>query len=228
MTQHKNFMEEDERFPELHDLLDSYTFAGNVFDDTPEEPGPALQAYVRQAVGKPGLLVQVLAEIDDLLQVGLFSDEIADDVDILPHVEPPAGCTVEQCLVIIRTHLERVKNGAAYEHSTVPQTDWEWWKQFPELRHLLASYFHQDFSRFYASDREALDDYFEGNPSDDLAEAAREIDSLLSLIDSDSELDRAARILGLMVCPPDGHSLRQWLTDLNGTITDHLRSGSGS
>jgi hypothetical protein len=144
-------MEEDERFPELHDLLRSYSFAGNTFTDTAEEPGPALQAYVRQAVRKPGLLDQVIAEIDDLLQVGLFSDEIADDVGILPHVEPPVGSTVEQCLAVTRSHLERIKNGGVYQHSVLPQTDWEWWKQFPELRHLLAAYFHQDFSRFYAS-----------------------------------------------------------------------------
>jgi hypothetical protein len=226
VIQSKNFMEEDERFPELHELLNSYAFAGNTFTDTVEEPGPALQAYVRQAVRKPGLLDQVIAEIDDLLQVGLFSDEIADDVDILPHVDPPAGCTVEQCLTLIRSHLERIRNGGAYQHSGLPQTDWEWWKQFPELRHLLAAYFHQDFSRFYASHREALDDYFSGNPTDDLAEAAREITSFLYLVESDSELDEAAQVLGLMVYPPEGVSLRQWLTDVQSIITHRLHSGT--
>jgi hypothetical protein len=48
----------------------------------------------------------------------------------------------------------------------------------------------------------------------------------LSLIDSDSELDRATHILGLWVYPPDGASLRQWLTDVQGTIADHLRTGA--
>ncbi|MGW3031265.1 contact-dependent growth inhibition system immunity protein [Streptomyces sp. NPDC001178] len=226
MIQSKNFMEEDERFPELHDLLNSYAFAGNTFTDSVQEPGPALQAYVRQAVRKPDLLDQVIAEIDDLLEIGLFSDEIADDVEILPHVEPPTGSTVEQCLAVIRSHLERIKNGGAYQRSALPQTDWEWRKQFPELRHLLAAHFHQDFSRFYSSHGKALEDYLDGNPVDDLAEATREIDSFLSLIDSDSELNRAAQILGLMVYPPDGLSLRQWLIDMQGAITDHLRSGA--
>ncbi|MFD7485326.1 contact-dependent growth inhibition system immunity protein [Streptomyces mirabilis] len=219
-----DYLLRDERFPELHELLDSYASADWTFTDTFEAAGPALQAYVRQAVGTPGLLDVVIDEIDDLLQVGLFSDEIADDVDVLPQIEPPAGVTVEQCLTVIRAHLARINNGGAYEQFALPQTDWEWRKQFPELGHLLAGYFHQDFSRFYTSHRDALDDYFSGNPTDDLAEAAREIDSFLSLIDSDSELDRATQILGLMVYPPEGVSLRQWLTDIQGIITHHLRT----
>ena len=226
MIQSKNFMEEDERFPELHDLLNSYAFAGNSFTDSVQEPGPALQAYVRQAVRKPGLLDQVIAEIDDLLEIGLFSDEIADDVEILPHVEPPTGSTVEQCLAVIRSHLERIKNGGAYQRSTLPQTSWEWRKQFPELWHLLAGYFHQEFSRFYTSHQEALDDYLSGNSEDTFVEADRELSSILPLVGSDSELDRATEVLGLMVYPPDGLSLRQWLIDMQGTITDHLRSGA--
>lgn len=223
MTQPKDFMEEDERFPELHDLLNAYAFAGNTFTDTAEEPGPALQAYVRQAVRKPGLLDKVIAEIDDLVQVGLFNDEIADDVDVLPHVDPPEGRTVEQCLALVRDHLDRIRNGGAYRRSALPQTDWEWRKQFPELRHLLAAHFHQDFSRFYASHKEALDDYLGANPAEDIAEAAREIGSLLDLIESDSDFDRATRLLGLWVYPPDGVSLRQWLTDIQNILTHRLR-----
>ncbi|MFE4627870.1 contact-dependent growth inhibition system immunity protein [Streptomyces mirabilis] len=218
-----DYLLRDERFPELHELLDSYASAGWTFTDTSEAAGPALQAYVRQGIGTPGLLDVVIDEIDDLLQVGLFSDEIADDVDVLPQIEPPAGVTVEQCLTVIRTHLVRINKGGAYKQSALPQTDWEWRKQFPELGHLLAGYFHQDYSRFYASHREALDDYFTGNPREMFAATAREIDSFLSLIESDSELDRATQILGLMVYPPEGVSLRQWLTDIQGIITHRQR-----
>ncbi|KIE23159.1 hypothetical protein LK08_31500 [Streptomyces sp. MUSC 125] len=217
-------MERDERFPQLHELLNSYAFAGNTFTDTAETPGPALQAYVRQALRAPGLLDEVIGEIDDLLQVGLFSDEIADDVDILPHVEPLEGRTVEQCLGIARTHLERIRNGGTYQRSDVPQTDWEWRRQFPELGHLLAGYFHQDFSRFYASHREALDDYFTGNPPEMFAEAAEEIRSFTELVTSDSELDQAAQILGLQIYPPEGVPLRRWLQDIQGILQHHPRS----
>ncbi|SED32583.1 hypothetical protein SAMN04490357_4503 [Streptomyces misionensis] len=214
----KDFMAAGERFPELGELLDAYAFAGNTFTDTVEEPGPALQAYVRQTVGNPDVLERVIAEIDDLLQVGLFSDEIADEVDILPHVEPLAGATVEQCLAVVRYHLDRVRNGGAYQRSASPQTDWEWRKQFPELRHLLAAYFHQDFSRFYQSHTEALDDYFSGTSPEDIAQAAGEIESLLALVDSEEELDRVTEILGLQVYPPDGVPLRQWLADIREIV----------
>jgi len=226
VTYPEGFLDRDERFPALHELLDSYADAGYFFTDTPEEPGVALQAYVRQAMRMPETLVTVIAEINDLLQVGLFSDEIADDVDLLPHVEPPAGSTVEQCLTVIRSHLERIKSGGAYQHSALPQTNWEWRKQFPELWHLLAGYFHQEFSRFYTSHQEALGDYLSGNSEDTFVEADRELSSILSLVGSDSELDRATEVLGLMVYPPDGLSLRQWLIDMQGAITDHLRSGA--
>lgn len=225
MSQSKDFMQDDERFPELHDLLNSYSFAGNSFTDTVDEPGPALQAYVRQAVRTPGLLGTVIDEIDDLVRVGLFSDEIADDVDLLPHIQPPRGYSVEECLMVIRGHLDRIRNGGSYEKSDLPQTDWEWRKRFPELRHLLAAYFHQHFPQFYTSHREALDDYFTGNPPEAFAEAAREIDTLLTLVASDAELNRATEILGLMVYPPEEISLRQWLTDVQGILMHHLRTG---
>ncbi|MGW4495463.1 contact-dependent growth inhibition system immunity protein [Streptomyces sp. NPDC004376] len=211
-------MEEGERFPELHDLLSSYAFAGNTFTDTAEEPGPALHAYVRQALRTPGALDRVIAEIDDLLETGLFSDDIADDVDVLPHVNPPVGRTVEQCLAVARAHLRRIREGGTHQHSSVPQTDWEWRKRFPELRHLLAAQFHQDFSRFYGSHGEALDDYFSANPADAVSEAAREIESLLAMVETDDELDHVTEILGLQVYPPDGVSLRQWLTDIQNII----------
>ncbi|WP_250402367.1 contact-dependent growth inhibition system immunity protein [Streptomyces cellostaticus] len=222
----EGFLERDERFPALHELLDSYAFSGNSFTDTTDEPGVALKAYVRQAMRTPGALDAVIAEIDDLLRVGLFDDAIADDVDLLPHVEPPAGRTVEQCLATIRSHLQRVKTSGVYEQARLPQTDWEWRKRFPELSSLLGGYFHQDYPRFYDSHREALDDYLDRNPGEYLAAAAQELGDFLSCVPSDEDLDRATEILGLMVYPPDGVSLRQWLTDIEGLITHRLRRGA--
>lgn len=224
MTYPEGFLDRDERFPALHELLDSYTYAGRSFTDTPEEPGAALQAYVRQAARAPGTLDAVIAEINDLLQVGLFSDEIADDVDLLPHINPPAGSTVEQCLTTIRSHLERIASGGPYVQSRLPQTDWEWKKQFPEIWMLLGARFNQEFSRFYASHREALDDHFSLTDEESQAELVRELESLLSLVDSDAELDHATQVLGLQVYPPEGVSLRQWLTDIRDIIAHRSRS----
>ncbi|MHB9862278.1 contact-dependent growth inhibition system immunity protein [Streptomyces sp. YIM S03343] len=220
MTYPEGFLDRDFRFPALQELLDSYTYTGNSFTDTPDQAGVALQAYMRQAVRAPGTLDTVIAEIDDLLRTGLFSDEIADDVDLLPHINPPAGSTVEQCLAIIRSHLERIARGGAPTQSRLPQTGWEWRKQFPETRMLLGAHFNQEFPRFYASHREALDDYFTLTDEESLAELVKELESLLSLTETDAELDRAAKSLGLMVYPPEGVSLRQWLTDIRD-ITMH-------
>ncbi|MET8954373.1 contact-dependent growth inhibition system immunity protein [Streptomyces sp. NPDC004393] len=173
---------------------------------------------------RSGTLDAVIAEIDDLMQVGLFSEEIADDVDLLPHINPPAGHTVEQCLATIRSHLDRIRNGGAYEKSAVPQTDWEWTKQFPETWTLLGAHFNQEFSRFYTSHREALDDHLSLNDEESLNELVKELEYFLSVIQSDAELERAADILGLQVYPPKGVPLRQWLTEMQGSIKDHLRT----
>ena len=214
------------RFPELQELLDSYASTGWIFTDTAEEAGPALQAYVRHAVNTPGLLDTVISEIDDLLQAGLFSDEIADDVDLLPHINPPAGRSVEQCLALIRDHLDRIRNGGAYEQSALPLTDWEWNKRFYELGQLLGAYFHQYFSQAYGSHKAALDDFLSGSSEEVKLLAARDIDRLLSLVGTDSELNRVTKVLGLWVYPPEGVSLRQWLTDMQHIITHHLHTGT--
>ncbi|MCI3272788.1 contact-dependent growth inhibition system immunity protein [Streptomyces cylindrosporus] len=221
-----DYLLREARFPELRDLLDSYASAGWTFTDTPEEAGPALQAYARYAVNVPGLLDAVIREIDDLLRVGLFSDEISDDVDVLPRISPPAGRTVEECLAVARNHLDRVRNGGSYERADLPQTDWEWGKHFYELGQLLGGYFHQYFSQEYGSHKAALDDYLSGSSREEQTHASEEIDRLLSMVASDSELSRVTKVLGLWVYPPQGLSLRHWLTDVRATIMRHLRSGS--
>ncbi|MFE7411946.1 contact-dependent growth inhibition system immunity protein [Streptomyces laurentii] len=209
------------RFPEVHDLLEAYASAGYVFTDTPRAPGDALQSYIRQAIRAPGLLDKVIAEIDDLLAVGLFSGEIADEVDTMPRIAPSAGRTVEQCLALARDHLARIRCGGTYEPAEIPRTHWEWAKRFPGLQDLLGGYFHQDFSRFYASHREALNDFLDGGGPKATEEVAEEIDSFLGLVEEDSELEHATRILGLWVYPPEGISLRRWLRDIQGILRHH-------
>jgi hypothetical protein len=68
---------------------------------------------------------------------------------------------------------------------------------------------------------EALDDYFTGNPPEMFTEAAEEIRSFTELLTSDSDLDQATRILGLSIYPPEGASLRHWLTDVQDVLTHH-------
>ncbi|WP_405787595.1 hypothetical protein [Streptomyces sp. NBC_01367] len=136
----------NDRFRELRELLRSYTVTGYVFDDTEDRRGIALSAYLRQAALDPARAAEAAAEIDDLLETGLFSDEIADDVDLLPHIRPPRGGTVEGCLAVVGGHLRRFLAEPDSPSRLPPQTAWEWRERFPELSHLMAAYFHQDWS----------------------------------------------------------------------------------
>ncbi|MET7484815.1 contact-dependent growth inhibition system immunity protein [Streptomyces sp. NPDC005538] len=212
-----------DRFTELHVLLQAYEWTGgHAFDDTMEAPGAGLTSYLRVIAPTPQRAAAAVREIDDLLTVGLFSDEIADDVDLLPHLEPPTGASVEDCLRVVRHHLcqflaKPPTDGAVPR----PQTRWEWRERFPGLSHLLGSYFHQDFSREYGSHAEAINDYLAQEAPEDHQAAAHDIESFLAMNPTPDELQQAARALDLRILPPAGISLRQWLLDIRGILTHH-------
>ncbi|MFR0352831.1 hypothetical protein [Streptomyces sp. MCC20] len=121
------------RFDELSYLLNAYTHTGYAFSDTPDVPGPGLASYLRLAAREPHRAAAAVREIDDLLSVGLFSDEIADEVEELPHIQPPTGTIVEDCLRIVRSHLVRLLQDPSGVPQTNPQNAWEWNHRFPEL-----------------------------------------------------------------------------------------------
>ncbi|MFE1589832.1 contact-dependent growth inhibition system immunity protein [Streptomyces sp. NPDC058737] len=208
-----------QRFYELSDLLESYTNVDFTFSDTAEVPGPALSAYLRIAARDPARAATAIRQIDDLLSVGLFSDEIADEVENLPHIRPPRGTTVEDCLRVVRGHLDRLLHEPSRVPQATPQTSWEWNKRFPFLGQLLGAYFHQDFSYLYASREEALDEYVGESDPEDRARAAQEIGELLEMVSSDGELRAATSALGLDLLPPRGMSLRKWLESIRRRIT---------
>ncbi|MET8243603.1 contact-dependent growth inhibition system immunity protein [Streptomyces sp. NPDC005202] len=210
----------DDRFQELRQLLQAYEQPGYTFDDTLEAPGTALSAYLRVAAFAPERAAAAVREIQDLLAVGLFSDEIAEDVELLPHIRPPRGVSVEDCLGVIQTHLESFLAAPPPPRSTVrPKIAWEWRKRFPALAHFLGAYFYQDSLMVeYSSHAEAVDDYLSGEPQEDVEKTAAEIGEFLTLNPSDEELDEAATTLGLYEPPPAGVSLRQWLMDVRDII----------
>ncbi|WP_371633357.1 contact-dependent growth inhibition system immunity protein [Streptomyces sp. NBC_01259] len=208
-----------DRFRELRDLLRAYESTGHTFDDTLETPGAALSSYLRTKAFAPEQAAAAAREIDDLLAVGLFNDELADDVDLLPHIEPPKGVSVEECLRAVRHHLSTfLSKRPAPRADFRPQTSWEWRHRFPALSHLLAAYFHQDFSLEYRSRGEAIDDYLSAEAPEDHAAVVREVDGFIAVNTSADDLAEAARVLGLRVTPPDGTELRQWLVDIKGII----------
>ncbi|MGY0069247.1 contact-dependent growth inhibition system immunity protein [Streptomyces sp. QTS137] len=202
------------RFHELGNLLAAYTYTGFTFSDTTETPGPGLASYLRIAARGPERAAVAIRQIDDLLAVGLSSEEIADDVECLPHIRPPMGTSVEDCLRLARDHLHRFLQDPSQVPPANPQTPWEWNERFPGLSQLLGAYFHRDFSYIYGSRDEALDEYVSETEPEDRAQTVREIGELLAMVSSDQELHTAAAALGLDLLPPRGMSLRQWLESL--------------
>ncbi|MFG3248313.1 contact-dependent growth inhibition system immunity protein [Streptomyces sp. NPDC048187] len=207
-----------QRFHELGDLLSAYAYEDFTFSDTPEAPGPALSAYLRIAARDPARAVTAIRQIDDLLSAGLFSEEIADEVEHLPHIRPPMGASVEDCLRMVRDHLDRFLRDPSRVPPANPKSSWEWNERFPSLSQLLGAYFHQDFSYIYASREEALDEYVGEADSDDRAQAAREIGELLETVSSEQELRTATTALGLDLLPPRGMSLKEWLETVRHRI----------
>ncbi|GAA5212705.1 contact-dependent growth inhibition system immunity protein [Streptomyces thinghirensis] len=207
------------RFHELGDLLEAYAYADFTFSDSADVPGPALSAYLRTAARDPARATTAIRQIDDLLSVGLFSEEIADEVELLPHIRPPMGSTVEDCLRVVRDHLHRFLQEPTLVPQANPQSSWEWNQRFPSLSQLLGAYFHRDFSDIYASREEALDEYVSEAEPQDRVQAVQEIGELLGMVSSDQELRAATTALGLDLLPPQGMSLRKWLESIRRKIT---------
>ncbi|MFJ8538833.1 contact-dependent growth inhibition system immunity protein [Streptomyces sp. NPDC093591] len=207
------------RFYELSDLLKAYAYSGFTFTDTAETPGPGLASYLRIAARDPARAETAVHQIEDLLSVGLFSEEIADDVEDLPHIRPPMGTTVEDCLRIARDHLNRLLEDPSRIPQTNPQNSWEWNERFPQLSQFLGGYLHRNYSEFHARPEDAIDEYVTEVDPEDRTQAAQEITELLTMVSSDQELGTAATALGLDLLPPEGMSLRQWLELIRRRIT---------
>ncbi|MET8819708.1 contact-dependent growth inhibition system immunity protein [Streptomyces rochei] len=209
------------RFYEVQDLLAAYAAHDHTFSDSPEAPGPALSEYLRIVAQDPRRATTAVEQIDELLLVGLESSEIADDVELLPKIEPPSGRSVEDCLRVIRGHLVRQIANPVPATPSLPAYKWEDRARFPELNQFLGAYFHQDFFDEYASYDDAVDDYLAGASDSDRDQLVRDISDLLSLTTADRDLKQAATVLGMDVAPPSGTGIRQWLCDVLGVVSGH-------
>lgn len=207
------------RFYELSELLEAYANTGFTFSDTAQAPGPGLASYLRIAARDPTRASTAVQQIDDLLSVGLFSEEIADDVEDLQHIRPPMGTSVEDCLRIARDHLNRFLEDPSRIPPMNPQNSWEWNERFPQLSQFLGGYLHRNYSEFHATPEDAIDEYVTEVDPEDRTQAAQEITELLTMVSSDQELDTATTALGLDLLPPEGMSLRQWLELIRQRIT---------
>ncbi|KUL24491.1 contact-dependent growth inhibition system immunity protein [Streptomyces regalis] len=208
-----------QRFYEIDHLLTAYARSGFTFSDTAEVPSPGLTSYLRVVARDPARGATAVQQIDDLLAVGLFAEEIADEVDPLPRIQPPVGMSVEDCLRIARDHIHRVLQDPSQVQHVNPQNRWEWKETFPLLSQLLGAYFCQDFPDWYATWEEAIDDYLGDMGGEEARRAAEEITEILAIVDSDQELKQATHILGLELLPPRGMTLRRWLENMRYRIT---------
>ncbi|MEV5013112.1 contact-dependent growth inhibition system immunity protein [Streptomyces sp. NPDC053780] len=209
------------RFYEVQDLLAAYAAQDYTFSDSPEAPGPALSAYLRITSEDPRRAATAVQQLDELLQAGLGSSEIADDVELLPKIVPPSGRSVEDCLRIIRGHLLRQIENPVPTVQSLPIGKWEYQARFPELNQFLGAYFHQDFFEEYTSYGDAVDDYLTGASASDRDQLVRDISDLLSLATTDRELKQATSSLGMDVSPPSGTGIRPWLRNVQDAVSRH-------
>ncbi|MBC2907982.1 contact-dependent growth inhibition system immunity protein [Streptomyces cupreus] len=208
-----------QRFYEIDHLLTAYARHGSTFSDTAAAPGPGLASYLRVVARDPARGARAVQQIDDLLAVGLFAEEIADEVDPLPRIQPPAGMSVEDCLRVARDYINRVLQDPSQVPLVKPQNRWEWKETFPFLSQLLGAYFCQDFPDWYATWEEAIDDYVGDMGGEESGRVAEEITEFLALVESDQELKQATHMLGLELLPPKGMKLRRWLENMRHRIT---------
>ncbi|MFF4802759.1 contact-dependent growth inhibition system immunity protein [Streptomyces sp. NPDC001351] len=190
-----------------------------MFSDTAEAPGPGLASYLRIVARDPARGVVAVQQLDEILTIGLFSEEIADEIAWLPEIRPPMGMSVEDCLRISRSHISRVLQDPSQVSQENPQNSWEWKERFPALGQLLGAYLNQDFPDFYDSWQEAVDDYRNEMDGDDVRNSVNEITELLAIVRSDEELEQATDALGLELLPPKGTNLRQWLESMRHRMT---------
>ena len=211
------------RFSEVQDLLASYADSGFAFTDTPDTPGPGLSSYIRVVLLDRERGAEAVRQLDDLLSLGVFAEEIADDVELFPRVAPPPGMSVDECLRLARDHIANSLEHPDRYSLVPPRSGWEWEERFPALEQLLGIYFNQDFADFYSSHAEALNSYLSGMTMEDFRAVVREIPEVLSIVSSEEELWNAAQELGLEVYPPKGRTLSQWLLDVRAAVEQHLR-----
>ncbi|MFI9823834.1 contact-dependent growth inhibition system immunity protein [Streptomyces sp. NPDC052013] len=208
-----------QRFHEIDYILSAYASNGFTYSDAADVPGPGLAPYLRLVARDPARGTTAVQQIDDLLAIGLSAEEIADEVNALPRIQPPAGMTIEDCLRIARDHIDRFLQDQSQAHRLKPRNQQEWEERFPMLDQLLGAYFCQDFPDWYATWQEAIDDYVAGMGGEEAGHAAEEITELLTLVDSAEELEQATHILGLELLPPRGMTLRRWLENMRHRIT---------
>ncbi|MFF7887389.1 contact-dependent growth inhibition system immunity protein [Streptomyces sp. NPDC020794] len=203
-------LEHDRRYGELDQVIRAYT--GQPADDTPDEAGQALTAYLRQtwhrrpwalaiaerqlrdyAENPPGRLRLRLGEFYAILDVGLPEDEI------------------RQWLHCLADHLKHSIEEGAVPPPDIPATHWEWRARFPELGQFLGGWFSQDMPDEFDDHDAAVDDYRTSTDPHLVARLVGELHELLTLDLDESDYALAVAELGMEVDSPAPYSPSGWL-----------------
>ncbi|MFF6995197.1 contact-dependent growth inhibition system immunity protein [Streptomyces sp. NPDC008313] len=211
-------LEHDRRYGELDQVLRAY--AGQPADDTPEEPGVALTAYLRHtwhtrpwalataetqlreyARNPPGRLRLRLGEFYAIPDVGLPEPEI------------------QQWLTCLADHIRHSIETGEVPPPATAVTHWEWHARFPELAQFLGGWFSQDMPDEFTDHDAATDDYVTGTDRHLVARLAGELAELLALDLDESDYALAVAELGMEVDPPAPYSPSGWLAHLAARIS---------
>ncbi|MEU0395801.1 contact-dependent growth inhibition system immunity protein [Streptomyces sp. NPDC006208] len=204
-------LEFDRRYGELDQVISAYV--GQPADDTPERPGQALTAYLRQtwhtrpwalsvaeqqlrtyAQNPPGRLRLRLGEFYPVPDIGLPEAEI------------------QQWLVLLADLIRRsIEEGEVPPPAALPETHWEWHARFPELGQFLGGWFSQDMPDEFADHDAAVRDY--GNTVDRtlVARLVGELHELFALGLEEPDYALAVSELGMEVDPPTSYTPGAWL-----------------
>ncbi|MET9775677.1 contact-dependent growth inhibition system immunity protein [Streptomyces sp. NPDC006367] len=203
-------LDHDHRYGELDQVIRAYV--GHAADDTPEQAGPALTAYLRHtwhtrpwalaiaerqlrdyAEHPPGRLRRRLGEFYAVPDVGLPDNEI------------------QQWLRCLADHLRRSIEQGAAPPPAVPATHWEWHARFPETGQFLGGWFSQDMPDEFADHDDAVEDYRSSTAPQLVARLVGELHELLAMGLDESAYAVAVAELGMEVDPPAPYTPAAWL-----------------
>ncbi|MGV9556561.1 contact-dependent growth inhibition system immunity protein [Streptomyces sp. NPDC003522] len=205
-----NPLEHDRRYGELDQVIRAY--AGQPADDTPEQPGEALIAYLRHTWHtRPWALAVAERQLREYadnppgrlrLRLGEFYS--------VPDVGLPEG-EVRQWLYCLADHLRHSIEQGEVPPPAVPATHAEWQARFPELGQFLGGWFSQDMPDEFTDHDAAVDDYRATTDAQLVARLVGELHELLALGLDEPECALALAELGMEVDPPAPCAPSTWL-----------------
>lgn len=210
-------LEHDRRYGELDQVMRAYL--GQPADDTPEQPGAALTAYLRHTWhSRPWALAVAERQLREYadnppgrlrLRLGEFY--------AVPDVGVPQG-EIQSWLRCLADHIKDSIETGEVPASAVPATHWEWHARFPELGQFLGGWFSQDMPDEFDDHHAAVEDYRDSTDRQLVARLVGELQELLALELDESDYALAVAELGMEVDPPAPYSPSGWLAVVAGQL----------